>query len=134
MKKIFTFIVMMTITLVMFAGDKTKTVFTLDHQMSEHCEKKIKSNLRYEKGVSDIDVSLKQNTITITYDKDKTNPEKLLAGFKKIGFNAEVVNPGASAAKAKTAGSCCGKQEGQCCGKKDGQCCGKNGGKGCAKK
>ena len=80
-------------SLAMWAGDKVTEVFTLDHQMSAMCEKKIKENLRFEKGVSKIDVSLKSNTITVTFDKDKTDNEKILEGFKKIGFNAFVVSP-----------------------------------------
>lgn len=76
-----------------FAADKTTEIFTLDHQMSEMCKKKITENLRFEKGVSKIDVSLKENTITITFDSKKTNTEKLIEAFKKIGFNACIYNP-----------------------------------------
>lgn len=76
------------ITLVGFAAEKKTEVFTLDHQMSEMCKKKITENLRFEKGISKIDVSLKENTITITYDPKKTDTEKIIAAFKKIGFNA----------------------------------------------
>ena len=72
------------------AADKATEVFTLDHQMSTNCEKKIKDNLRFEKGVSKIDVSLKENTITIAFDPSKTNSEKLIQAFNKIGFNASV--------------------------------------------
>ena len=78
-------------SLTAFGADKTTTVFTLDHQMSSHCEKKIKENLRFEKGVVAIEVSLPRNTITIEYNGAKTDAEKLLAGFKKIGFNAVVI-------------------------------------------
>ncbi|MCH5228142.1 MAG: heavy-metal-associated domain-containing protein [Muribaculaceae bacterium] len=80
-------------SLAVWAGEKVTDVFTLDHQMSQMCEKKIKSNLRFEKGISKIETSLKDNTITITFDKEKTNPEMILQGFKKIGFNAFLVNP-----------------------------------------
>lgn len=80
-------------SLMAFAANKTVEVFTLDHQMSQHCEKKIKENLRFEKGISKIEVSLKENTITITYNPEKTNTEKIIEGFKKIGFNAFVYDP-----------------------------------------
>lgn len=80
-------------SLVAFAADKTTEVFTLDHQMSQMCEKRITSNLRFEKGISKIDVSLKENTITITFDKEKTDTENILQAFKKIGFNAFLVTP-----------------------------------------
>ena len=78
---------------VAFAAEKTTEVFTLDHQMSQHCEKKIKENLRFEKGISKIEVSLPANTIAITYDVKKTNTEKIIEAFKKIGFNAFLCNP-----------------------------------------
>lgn len=92
MKKIATLLVMFLTVCVMYAADKVKTVFTLDHQMAKTCETKIKTNLRYEKGVKDIVVSLKDNTITITYQPDKTSDAELLKAFKKIGFNAMVVS------------------------------------------
>ena len=77
------------ITATAFAkSEKATEVFTLDHQMSEMCEKKIKENLRYEKGISKIEVSLKQNTITVTFDPKKTDTAKIIEGFKKIGFTA----------------------------------------------
>lgn len=91
MKKLMAIVVMAIIGVCGFAADKATAVYTLDHQMSKMCENKIKTNLRYEKGVSKIDVSLKENTITITYSPEKTNSEKLLKAFKKIGFNAEEV-------------------------------------------
>ena len=77
-------------------SEKTVEVFTLDHQMSTMCEKKIKENLRFEKGISKIEVSLKENTITITYDPQKTDTAKIIEGFKKIGFTAFPVENGES--------------------------------------
>ena len=93
MKRIGMMMVMALMAMVAFAAEKTTEVFTLDHQMSQHCEKKIKENLRFEKGISKIEVSLEDNTITITYDPQKTDTEKIIAGFKKIGFNASPLNP-----------------------------------------
>ena len=80
-------------SLVAFAADKKTEIFTLDHQMSQMCQKKINENLRFEKGISKIDISLKANTITITFDKEKTDTEKILQAFKKIGFNAFLIQP-----------------------------------------
>lgn len=134
MKKILTLFVMLTLAVAVFAGEKIKTVFTLDHQMSENCEKKIKTNLRHEKGVSAIDVSLKANTITITFDKDKTDDAKLLDAFKKIGFNAMVVTDGS--AHQGTNQGCCGNAGGKCGhNQKEGACCKKDASQaGCCKK
>lgn len=101
MKKFFSILIMLVASVTVFAADKNISVFTLDHQMSQACEKKIKSNLRYEKGVSDIDVSLKKNTITIIYSSDKNDAEKLLKAFKRIGFNAVLLSTETIAPKKK---------------------------------
>ena len=90
-RRLFIFIALLSVSLGILAAERQTEVFTLDHQMSQMCEKKITQNLRFEKGISKIDVSLKDNTITVTYDPDKTSPEEILNGFKKIGFNAFVV-------------------------------------------
>lgn len=84
---------------------KSETVvFTVNPGMScQNCENKIKSNLRFEKGVSDIQTSLKDQTVTVTFDPNKTNLEKITAAFKKIGYEATV---GASGNKSCT-GTCC---------------------------
>lgn len=130
MKKLLLFFVMLTVTVAMSGAEKAKTVFTLDHQMSEHCEKKIKENLRYESGVSNIEVSLKENTITVTYAPDKTNDRKLLEGFKKIGFNAFVVNPECENAQ-QGASQCCGNHGGASCGNNATSGCGNHGAGAC---
>ena len=95
-------ILMIFVAVSMFAADKTTAVFTLDHQMHQGCKTKITTNLRYEKGIKSIDVSLPKNTITIVYDPAKTDTTKILAAFKKIGFNASLVtNAGAETDPAK---------------------------------
>lgn len=86
-------IIMLAVAAVAFAAEKATALFTLDHQMQQSCKTKITTNLRFEKGVQKIDVSLPDNTITIVYNPDKTNPDKLIAAFKKIGFNAFIIEP-----------------------------------------
>ena len=74
-------------------GKDIKTVvFTTNPQMHcENCEKKIKGNLRFEKGVKNITTDLKTKTVTIEYDADKTNVQNLIKGFKKIKYEASEV-------------------------------------------
>lgn len=91
--RIVLFITLLLSSLMTVAAEKATELFTLDHQMSAHCEKKIKENLRFEKGISKIDVSLKENTIKITYNQEKTDTTQIIKGFKKIGFNAFVYHP-----------------------------------------
>ena len=64
-------------------------VLTTQPQMHcKNCEKKIKDNLRFVKGVKDIQTSLAEQKVTISYDANKTNPEKIQAGLGKIGYTA----------------------------------------------
>ena len=68
---------------------KQTVVFTVEPKMHcQNCENKIKTNLRFEKGVLDISTDVKSNTVTITYDTRKTDVTKLEAAFKKIGYTA----------------------------------------------
>lgn len=78
------------------AKDIKTAVFTTEpHMHCASCERKIKENIRFEKGVKKIETNLERQTITIQYDADKTNPEKLLKGFERIRYKAKVVNTSA---------------------------------------
>ena len=71
---------------------KATVVFTVNPEMHcQNCENKIKTNLRFEKGVSDITTDIKGKTVKIVYDTRKTDPEKLAAAFSKIGYQATEV-------------------------------------------
>ena len=53
-------------------------VFTTTPQMHcAACENKIKNNLRFEKGIKNIETSVPNQTVTVKYNADKTTPEKL---------------------------------------------------------
>ncbi|MBU0289587.1 heavy metal-associated domain-containing protein [Hallella faecis] len=74
------------------AKDIKTVIFTTQPQMHcASCEKKIKGNLRYEKGVKRIDTSVEQQKVTVKYDADKTSAEKLQKAFKKFGYEARQV-------------------------------------------
>jgi len=77
---------------VMSAKEKEKAtaVFTVSPAITcQNCVNKIKTNLRFEKGVNDINADIKTQKVTIVYDPAKTNKEKLVEAFKKIGYSAE---------------------------------------------
>lgn len=74
------------------AADNVTAVFTVEPSMHcANCENKIKSNLRFEKGVKKIKTDRKEQCVTVTYDPDKTDVSKLSDGFKKIGYIASPV-------------------------------------------
>ena len=78
MKKILVMFTMMMVAMVTFAKDIKTVVFTTTPQMHcAACENKIKSNLRFEKGIKSIETSVPDQTITVQYNTDKTTPKKL---------------------------------------------------------
>ena len=72
---------------------KTVVLKTNPEMHCTGCEKKIKDNIRFEKGVKDIRTNLDDKTVTIEYDADKTNVEAIIKGFKKINYEACEANP-----------------------------------------
>lgn len=59
-----------------------------------HCDgccEKVMKNIAFEKGVKDLVCDLPSKTVTVTYDANKTDIDKLLAAFEKIGKPATVV-------------------------------------------
>ena len=71
---------------------KTVVLKTNPEMHCTGCEKKIKDNIRFEKGVKDIRTNLDDKTVTIEYDADKTNVENIIEGFKKINYEAAEVS------------------------------------------
>ena len=103
MKKIFILSAMMLTAAVALAKDIKTVVLTTNPQMHcESCEKKIKSNLRFEKGVKAIETDLCTKTVTIKYDADKTNVCNIIKGFKKIKYEATEVKKEAAKDKAES--------------------------------
>jgi copper chaperone CopZ len=90
---------------------KTVVLNTAPEMHCSSCENKIKSNLKFEKGIKDIQTDLTSKTVTIQYDADKTNVENIIAGFKKINYVATVADDKSTAEaapKAEKKGGCCG--------------------------
>ena len=77
-----------------FAKDvKTVVLTTTPEIHCTGCEKTIKENIRFEKGVKSIKTNLDDKTITIEYDADKTDVPTIIKGFQKIGYEAVEVKP-----------------------------------------
>jgi len=73
------------------AQDKKKNnkeEVTFDVAMTcENCKKRIEKNIAFEKGVTDMKVDLPEKTVTIQYNTEKTNPEKLMEAIEKLGYD-----------------------------------------------
>ena len=92
MKKVLVLSAMMLTALVGMAKDiKTLVVTTLPQMHCASCENKIKGNLRFEKGIKQIECDIPKQIVTITYDAEKTNTETIIKSFGKFGYKATEV-------------------------------------------
>ncbi len=92
MKKFVVLSAMMLTAVVGMAKDlKTLVVTTVPQMHCASCENKIKGNLRFEKGVKQIECDIPKQMVTITYDGEKTNPEAIMKSFTKFGYKATEV-------------------------------------------
>ena len=85
---------LLTMTVGLAKDIKTVVLTTVPQMHCENCEKRIKENIRFEKGVKKIETDVEHQTVTITYDADKTTVEKLIKGFEKIKYQAREVKDG----------------------------------------
>ena len=84
--------VVLALATVCFGKDiRTVVLTTLPEMHYANCEKKIKENIRFEKGVKSIKTDLKTKTVTVEYDAEKTNVQNIIQGFKKIKYEATEV-------------------------------------------
>ena len=82
MKKLLLFGLICLTALIGSAKDlKTLRVTTLPQMSCSNCENKIKKNIRFEKGVHQISTDLKGQVVTVVYDADKTDDEKISKAF-----------------------------------------------------
>ena len=93
-----TFVVALLSVTAVLAKDVRVVVFKVSQMHCENCEKKVKNNMRFEKGVKELSTELKDKT-------EKTDVKKLQAGFKKFNYEAEFVK------ETKQEGKKDGKQE-----------------------
>ena len=119
MKKIFLSCVLLMGAATLYAKDMQTLVVTTTPKMScQNCENKIKGNLRFEKGIHKIETDLKNQTVTVTYDADKTDETKIAEAFQKINY--QVSKAGDQADGQSCSGSC--KKDGEkqeCCRKEE---------------
>lgn len=78
---------------------KVLVVKTSPEMYCEKCEKKVKSSIKLVKGTKLIATDLKNKTVTITYDADKSSTEDFFSAFKRIGYKAEILSDKAAPKK-----------------------------------
>lgn len=94
MKRIFFTFLTMLIVMAAYAKDIRELILTTNPPMQcQNCENRIQKGLRFEKGVKNIHTYLGEQRVVVEYDADKTTPEKIEEGFKKIGYQVKVIDP-----------------------------------------
>ncbi|MFO7721777.1 MAG: heavy metal-associated domain-containing protein [Bacteroidales bacterium] len=92
------------------------------------CQQKIQENLSFEKGVKDMKFDLAAKTVDVTFDPQKTNPDKLKTFIEKLGYEVKVIKPGeevqptsTGTEKSDTTHKCSGQKDAdhKCAGQKD---------------
>ena len=93
MKKLLFSILLSALAIGAYAKDIQKLIVTTNPPLScQNCENKIKHNIRHEKGITMIETNIPDQRVVVTYDADKTNPEKIAEGFAKIGYSVSKIN------------------------------------------
>ncbi len=90
-------------TSLIFAKEYKTVVFKVEQMECQNCESKVKNNIKFEKGIKEFKTDLSTRTVTIMYDADKTDVERLQKGFQKFKYEAVPVTD--EAAQPETAGS-----------------------------
>ncbi|MCP3895303.1 MAG: cation transporter, partial [Bacteroides sp.] len=80
-------VALLSVTAVM-AKDFRTVVFKVEQMECPNCERKVKNNIKYEKGLKDFTTDVKSQTVTITYDAGKPDVKKLKKGFTKFEYEA----------------------------------------------
>ena len=57
----------------------------------DKCEQKIKKNIPFEKGVKGLTTDLDKQLVTIKYQTDKTDKDKLKKSIEKLGYTCKEV-------------------------------------------
>ena len=94
MKKIFAILLMaLMCPLLLQAKTNKQTVVFYVSLHCDGCVNKVMKNIAFEKGVKDIVCSRENQTVTVTYDADKTDVPTLQKAFEKIGKPATTTPP-----------------------------------------
>jgi copper chaperone CopZ len=72
-------------------GSKWATVKIMTSGICEMCKETIETALAYEKGVKKSDFDVESHIVTVTYNTEKTSPDKIRLAISKAGYDADDV-------------------------------------------
>lgn len=104
-------ILLLLMCMIPFLGNakdlKTLRVTTQPQMTCSNCENKIKKSIRFEKGIHQITTNLENQVVTVVYDADKTDEEKIIKAFDKIKYRALRLEDGCNGVATDSCGGCC---------------------------
>ncbi len=71
---------------------KTLHLTTNPPMVCNNCENKIKKTLRFEKGIKEIQTDLENQVVTVVYDAEKIDEEKIVKAFDKMKYQATLLD------------------------------------------
>ena len=95
MKKTMTMMLLLLVAMTVSAKSWKTIVFTTQPQMHcAKCENRVKNLFKEVEGIKEIDANCVEQTVTITYNAKKTNPEALQGVLEKGGYKARELKEG----------------------------------------
>lgn len=59
------------------------------------------------KGIKDVVVNVEEKTVTVTYDSQKNNDDKIIKGLKSLNVNAEPITASPTCCPVSSKQECC---------------------------
>ena len=87
-------------------GGKFQQVIFQTNGTCQSCKNKIENNIAYEKGVKEVNFDLATGKVRITYNVKKTDPKKLQAAIRALGYTAEPDSPDCKKSCSGQCGGC----------------------------
>jgi periplasmic mercuric ion binding protein len=94
-KTIFALLAFVTVSLGAFAQQSTltkeglKTITIKTSAVCEMCKETLEKAMAYEKGVKESSLDVDSKVLTVTYNPNKTSPEKIKLAITKAGYDAD---------------------------------------------
>lgn len=73
------------------SDDKEKVARIKTSAICSMCKERIERNLAFEKGIKESNLDLKDKVVTVTYNPQKTDINKIKANISKTGYDADDV-------------------------------------------
>ena len=83
------FLLMLSLAFASIVNAQTDTLVVKTTVLCDECKERIEHDLSFAKGVKSNVVNLDTKEVTVVYNSDKTDPEKIRLAITKIGYGAD---------------------------------------------